>query len=618
MAGERGPRKGARDQISVHGRAKTSRFAGATFTSVANRCPNGAPILRSATSRGEGANPWAGASRRVGPGGLPRTGHGRSGHVQHGARGKRPHEVAGPDGTSPASDAGTAERRDGDARRSRSRADVPPPTPEEPTDRAGADSRPSGGAVSSGATSLVRLAAQLPDTVLFQLETELAPDEAGVWREHRRLLFVGENAERLLGYTAEALLADGRRIYDLMHLEDLQRHRAAEAHGVTAMAPLRLDVRMTLPDGRSRVFDISAAPTPVPAQRPGGRCLIWNGAATDVTAARIAEAERARFTGVVESADDLVAVILPTGRIDFINAAGRRMLGLHPEDGMPVARDLWAGGVRGERMRRAVRTATRTGAWRGEAVLRRPDGSELPVSQTLVAHRAAPVPGRRRGRVTYFSTIMRDASRAVGTERALRAAGERTSIELRENAHRVKNLFALVPAIISLSARTATDVADFAASLRERVSALAQANAMTLGSHAGAVEMRVLVGAIFEPYAESDDAIRAEGPVLELAPGTASTVGLALHELTTNAVKHGALREREDGRPHGRVTLRWEASSGRLRIMWRESGGPPVEPPSRTGFGTSLIDRVIATQGGAITREWDPAGFAARIELSVV
>ena len=465
---------------------------------------------------------------------------------------------------------------------------------------------------------LARMAAKLPDTVLFQIATEIAPDADGRWLEYRRLVFVGENVERLIGFSAEALLEDGRQIYGLMHPEDLARHRAAEVHGVTAMAPIRLDVRMTLPDGRERVFDISAAPTPVPAHRPNGRRLIWDGAATDVTAARVAQAERMRYTGIIDAADDLVAVILPSGRIDFVNAAGRRMLGLRGDDRMPVARDLWAGGVRGERMRHAVRTATRVGTWRGEAVLRRPDGSELPVSQTLVAHRACPAPGRKRGRVTHFSTIMRDASRAVGTERALRAAGERTSIELRENAHRVKNLFALVPAIISLSARTATNVNDFAASLRERVSALAQANAMTLGSHAGAVEMRVLTRAIFEPYAESDDAIHAEGPAIELAPAIASTVGLALHELATNAVKYGALKERGDGRPHGRVVLSWSVADDRLAFTWRESGGPPVEPPARTGFGTSLIDRVVAAHGGTISREWDRAGFSARIELSIM
>ena len=456
--------------------------------------------------------------------------------------------------------------------------------------------------------SLARMAANLPDTLLFQLVTEIAPGEHGL-TQGRILTFVGENAERVVGLSSSSLMRNGRAVFDLILPEDLARFAAAEAHALAEARPLRLDLRLVLPDGTPRTLDVSAAPTPLPPTRPGGIRLLWDGAATDVTAARADAAGRERMTEVVEAADDLIALVRQSGKVDYVNPAGRRMLGLSVDDAPPVASDLWQGGARGERMRHAIRTATREGAWRGESILRRPDGTELPVSQTLVAHRAPPAPGRRRGRVTHFSTIMRDASRAADTERALREAGERTSIELRENAHRVKNLFALVPAIISLSARTAEDVDGFAKAVRLRLDALSRANTLTLST--GKVELGALVRGVFDPYTGTAGALTTEGPKLDVSGTLATTIGLALHELVTNAVKYGAMSA-----PMGRVSLSWAIEANEtLSLAWAESGGPAVSPPRRSGFGTSLIDRVVAAQGGTVERNWHPEGLSLRLVM---
>ena len=459
---------------------------------------------------------------------------------------------------------------------------------------------------------LARLASTLPDTLLFQLVTEIAPSPDRGWTQGRWLTFVGGNAERLVGVDAETLMADGTQVYAMMHEEDRALFAAAEAHAVAEGKPLRLDVRMKPPgSGETQVFDVSASPTVLPPTRPGGLRMLWDGAATDVTRARRDAAERERMTGIVEAADDLIAIVRLTGGVDYVNPAGRRMLGLGADDAPPVASTLWPGGAKGERMRHAIRTATRTGLWKGEASLRHLSGTELPVSQTLVAHRAPPAPGRKLGRVTHFSVIMRDATRAADTEKALREAGERISIELRENEHRVKNLFALVPAIVSLSARTAGSVDDFAEAMRERLGALGRANAASLGS--GTTSMDTLVRTVLAPYLRNDGTVRLEGPPISLTGTAATTVGLTLHELTTNAVKYGAMREGD-----GRLAVSWsEGTADVLQVTWTESGGPRVTAPTRTGVGTSLIDRVIAAQGGSISRDWNEDGLRVHLSMPV-
>lgn len=445
--------------------------------------------------------------------------------------------------------------------------------------------------------ALARMAARLPDTILFQVRTR------GAGIEDRELLFVASNVERLLGIPHAAVMANGMLVYGLIEQPDLVRLQAAEIAAVMGMKPLRLRARFRLPSGEPRTFDITAAPE----REPDG-ALLWDGAATDVTEAVERAAERDRLIAIVEAADDLIAVVRPDGSTDYLNPAGRRMLGVDEDGPPPPAFALWPGGRERRRLTAAIGAADRAGIWRGEAIIRKADGSDLPVSQALVAHRDA------AGAVTHYSAIMRDASRAASTERALREAGERTSIELREVAHRVKNLFSLVPAIISLSARNARSAAELAVAARERVEALGRAHTQTLAGADG-TDLGALMIAVMEPYAENGARVE-NGPPLTLRGATASAIGLALHELATNAVKYGALSTAEGG-----TTVSWavatEGERERLVLEWREHGGPLVTAPAASGFGTSLIDRLVGVQGGAIARDWRPEGLVVTITLEL-
>ena len=117
------------------------------------------------------------------------------------------------------------------------------------------------------------------------------------------------------------------------------------------------------------------------------------------------------------------------------------------------------------------------------------------------------------------------------------------------------------------------------------------------------------------PYAQDGDhEIELEGPAIELAPNDALSLGLAMHELATNAAKYGALSQ-----PGGKVTAHWKLiTPGLVRIEWQESGGPPVAPQRGRGFGTDLIERIVAHElKNPVELDFDPAGVRCVLTVPV-
>ncbi len=104
-------------------------------------------------------------------------------------------------------------------------------------------------------------------------------------------------------------------------------------------------------------------------------------------------------------------------------------------------------------------------------------------------------------------------------------------------------------------------------------------------------ELAEVVKDALAPHDGPQPRFAASGPAVRLPPRIALSIAMALHELATNAVKYGALSV-----PAGRVALSWRVAEGRLALSWRESGGPPVDPPTRTGFGSRLIERSLARE----------------------
>lgn len=161
----------------------------------------------------------------------------------------------------------------------------------------------------------------------------------------------------------------------------------------------------------------------------------------------------------------------------------------------------------------------------------------------------------------------------------------------RELNHRVKNTLANVLSIIHLTRRRSDDLESFADGLDGRIRALSATHDLLTQSDWGTTPIGDVVAAELAPYTgEQDRAVETGGPEVELAPNDALSLGLALHELATNAAKYGAL-----SLPAGKVDINWEKVTPNLaRLRWTERGGPRVPEDRVRGFGTDLIEKIVA------------------------
>lgn len=192
-----------------------------------------------------------------------------------------------------------------------------------------------------------------------------------------------------------------------------------------------------------------------------------------------------------------------------------------------------------------------------------------------------------------------------------RESEERLRLLAREVDHRANNLLAVVQGAITLT--DAPDVPQFREALLGRVSALAHAHQLLASSRWLGADLRRLVEEELRPFAGSgSDRVRIEGAREDLGPEAAQAIAMVIHELTTNAVKYGALSVQE-----GQVEVSWELSAnGDKVITWRESGGPPVRKPHKTGMGARVIARALTGSAGGRTEiEWRPEGVCCRIYL---
>lgn len=176
--------------------------------------------------------------------------------------------------------------------------------------------------------------------------------------------------------------------------------------------------------------------------------------------------------------------------------------------------------------------------------------------------------------------------------------------------HRVKNTLASVQAIATQTLRHSTGPSDFAPTFIGRIHALAKAHSLLSSTTWEGARLRELVEGQLRIGAISEARLGIDGPELELAPEPALHLALVLHELVTNAHKYGALSV-----PEGRADLHWVLNGDRLRLEWRERGGPPVVPPTRRGFGTALIERSLKAEGGVAVSDYAPDGLRWTLDL---
>jgi PAS domain S-box-containing protein len=185
----------------------------------------------------------------------------------------------------------------------------------------------------------------------------------------------------------------------------------------------------------------------------------------------------------------------------------------------------------------------------------------------------------------------------------------RQRLLVNELNHRVKNTLAIIQSIAHQSFRAGGDLNAARAAFESRLSALSAAhNLLTEANWESASLRQVVTDAL--AAAPEPGRISIAGPDLALSPKTAVSLAMALHELATNALKYGALSN-----DAGTVTIGWSIDEGRLRLEWREAGGPPVKRPPRRGFGSRMIERGLAAGlAGTVTIDYAPAGLIGTVD----
>ncbi|MEN3228305.1 PAS domain S-box protein [Methylorubrum rhodesianum] len=559
---------------------------------------------------------------------------------------------------------------------------------------------------------------------------------AGATREVPSVL--NARAEELLGHglgtegdaryvSYGALHLDGRRYAP----EDYPTLRALRQGQTVRAEDMRYRNAKT---GEVRQFEVSSGPV----RDADGTIQAAVTVLVDVEEQRRAAAEARKLAALVEQSQDFVGLAAPDGRVDYVNEAGRRLVGL-PDLAAARERRILDYFVPEEQVRllaEVLPAAERDGFWEGELHFRHAaTGAAVPVHynifpvrdgggvllgygtvtrdlteqrrarqalqaseaslravldtvpvgilfaeapsgrivggnrrlEEIFRHPILPSPdaasygewvafhedGRQVDAAEYpLSRIIRDGAEhaelqceyrrgdgtplwveivgapmrdadgqvvgavvAVADIDARRRSEERQDLLNHELSHRMKNILAMVQAIAASTLRGATDIAVVSEALGDRLIALGKAHDVLLGGAAERAPLAMVVREGVGVQEAASDRVLYSGPAVEVGGKAALSLALMMHELTTNAVKYGALSV-----PDGRVDLAWALAAGgadgpTLRIEWRERGGPPVTAPSRKGFGSRLIERGLTGQvGGKLSLTYPTEGVICVVE----
>ena len=217
--------------------------------------------------------------------------------------------------------------------------------------------------------------------------------------------------------------------------------------------------------------------------------------------------------------------------------------------------------------------------------------------------------------IAVFSAVRLVARTARAEAEAAQAAAlgearDQADLLARELNHRVKNLFAVILAIVQLSARDRPDAKPVTDSIAERIRALLTAHEVSQGELDRQVaSLTTLVETTLAPYRSKKLTATVEGEDVMLPAKQVTPLGLVLHELTTNAVKYGAWAS------GGAIAVTWERTGNAVHLTWRETGAKIEGEPERQGFGSTLMTSAARQFGGTIDREFLPDGVEVRIVL---
>ena len=369
-----------------------------------------------------------------------------------------------------------------------------------------------------------------------------------------------------------------------------------------SIAPFDMVFPLRGADGTFRPFLTRVVP-----HRRNGKVTHWFGNNTDIAEliaaqkqlrTEVAERKRAQRDSaqlamlVTQSPDAIFSAKLD-GTIDTWNAGASRLFGYSAAEAIG---HHWNILVPDDTRDEFERTTARVQA--GEAV-------------EVETERLAK--GGKRIAVDILAGPLRDTvGKVIGIDVAARDIRERKrhqqemQVVLHELSHRAKNLLSIVLAMANQTARQCRNFVEFQTRFSGRLKALSTSHNVLVERNWRGVSMSELVRAQLAPFQESDRGrVAATGPDVIIAAKAAEQIGLCLHELATNAMKHGGLSV-----PTGRIEIEWQIEAGEFRLLWRERGGPTVVKPVRTGFGSLVLQRLAPTAlNGKATKEFAPEGI---------
>lgn len=259
------------------------------------------------------------------------------------------------------------------------------------------------------------------------------------------------------------------------------------------------------------------------------------------------------------------------------------------------------------------------------AVLRTPDGVPLG-ALCVLDHRPRDLTEEQASTLTMLAgQVMSqlELRRAIAERddvlEANRTFEQRQSLLVRELHHRVKNTLATVQALVGATGRSTGSFDAFYRSFSKRIASLAKTHNLLTEDYWQTAPLREIALSELKPFAEGrQPRFMLIGPPVELSADLAVPVGMALHELTTNAICYGALSV-----PGGHVEVRWSVDEAegvrKLHLEWRERGGPPVIAPQHQGFGTTLLQRILPMQCKAeVEVQYDPEGLRLRMQAPLI
>ncbi len=417
-----------------------------------------------------------------------------------------------------------------------------------------------------------------------------------------RLLLVSDCYCYLVGRPADQIV--GTLLQDLVYPEDLPVTVDGFIRVFESGESRVVDHRFARPDG-TRVW---VGNTVSAVRDAGGRPQYVVVLARNITHQKETERALARSRAdlrmIIDSAAEGVYCIDRSGLVTLCNTAFLRMLGYAHEEEV-IGRDI-----------HMLSHHTH------------PDGSPFPLLDCPVfrtaqsgvhAHLLDDLYFRRDGTPLPVESWARPIVRESEIEGAVctfvdtterKQAEARQQLLIHEMAHRVKNTIAMVQAIVGQSLRTTPVAQPLAKAINQRLVALGGAHSILINARSDSASIVEIVENAIAVHRSDPSRIHASGPKIDLGGKAALGITLALHELCTNASKYGALSNES-----GSIAIDWSITGGaadaRFRMRWKESGGPPVSPPSQSGFGSRLIAHSVGLDlKGETKLSFEPDGVA--------